>query len=137
MQLVHFLGNETRPPASRTIPTPIPSPIPIPIPADIPWLLGPDLEGMLMLGMPGGARGCRVCADGFFALLSGLSFSRSHFMYFYGRLQPLTLLPLGPESGNRKLLLIMLLTLCCLLLPSSQLLLCVCVCVEKARCWLV
>jgi len=50
-------------------------------------------------------------------------------MYFYGRLQPLTLLPLGPESGNRKLLLIMLLTLCCLLLPSSQLLLYVCVCV--------
>jgi len=130
MQLVHFLGNETRPPASLTIPTPTTVPSPIPIPAGIPWLLGPDLEGMLMLG---NARGCRVCADGFFALLSGLSFSRSHFMYFYGRLQPLTLLPLGPESGNRKLLLIMLLTLCCLLLPSSQLLLyaCVCVCVWR------
>jgi len=87
----------------------------------------------------------RVCADGFFlALLSGLSFSQSHFMYFYGRLQPLTLLPLGPESGNRKLLLIMLLTLCCQhrstpSVPTP------CVCLRSClwsyadgpRCWLV
>lgn len=87
----------------------------------------------------------RVCADGFFlALLSGLSFSQNHFMYFYGRLQPLTLLPLGPESGNRKLLLIMLLTLCCQhrstpSVPTP------CVCLRSClwsyadgrRCWLV
>lgn len=66
----------------------------------------------LLFGWLGSAHGLPL-AGWLAACLPGFSFSWRNFMYFYGRLQPLTLLPLGPESGNRKLLLIMLLTLCC------------------------